>query len=295
MPTTVRAPATIANVGPGFDVFGLAVDGFHDVVEAREADGVRIESEDRIPTDPERNTAGRVALRVVEEFDLPGVHLRIRKGVPVGGLGSSAASAVAAAVAIDREFGLGLDESDLLKLAAEGERAAAGEPHYDNVAPCLLGGFVIWRSEREYWRMEVPGDLRFVTVTPEGVEVTTEEARRALRERPPSLEDVVNNLSAVALMVAAISEGDAETFARLVGRDRISEPVRRRFVPRYEELREAAYDAGALGFAISGAGPTVFAVCWREDAEDVRTALESVLNGRCVSAIHGVSEGAEVV
>ncbi|WP_168168709.1 MULTISPECIES: homoserine kinase [unclassified Methanopyrus] len=294
MSTVVRAPATIANVGPGFDVFGLAVDGFHDVVKAREADGVRIVTEDSIPTDPERNTAGRVALRMVEEFDLPGVTLEIGKGVPVGGLGSSAASAVAAAVAIDREFGLGLEESELLRFAAEGERAAAGEPHYDNVAPCLLGGFVIWRSEREYRRLEVPGDLGFVTVTPIGVRVTTEEARRVLRERPPSLDDVVNNLSAVALMVAAIAEGDAETFARLIGQDRISEPVRRRFVPRYGELREAAYGAGALGFAISGAGPTVFAVCWREDAEDVKTALEDALSGKCVSAIHGVSEGVEV-
>ncbi|WP_457619550.1 homoserine kinase [Methanopyrus sp.] len=294
MPTVVRAPATIANVGPGFDVFGLAVDGFQDVVEVREADGVRIVSEDPIPTEPERNTAGRVALRMMEEFDLPGVSLEIRKGVPVGGLGSSAASAVAAVVAIDREFGLGLEEPELLRFAAEGERAAAGEPHYDNVAPCLLGGFVVWRSEREYKRLEVPDDLRFVTVTPTGVKVTTEEARRVLRERPPSLDDVVNNLSAVALMVAAIVEGDAETFARLIGEDRISEPVRRRFVPRYGELREAAYEAGALGFAISGAGPTVFAVCWREDAEDVRGALEDVLDG-CVSAVHGVSEGAEVV
>ncbi|WP_456484223.1 homoserine kinase [Methanopyrus kandleri] len=294
MSTIVRAPATIANVGPGFDVFGLAVDGFHDVVEAREADGVEIVTEDPIPTDPERNTAGRVALRMVEEFDLPGVSLEIRKGVPMGGLGSSAASAVAAAVAIDREFELGLEESELLRFAAEGERAAAGEPHYDNVAPCLLGGFVIWRSEREYVRLEVPEDLRFVTVTPTGVRVTTEEARRALRERPPSLDDVVNNLSAVALMVHALHEEDAETFARMVGRDRISEPVRKRFVPRYGELREIAYGTGALGFAISGAGPTVFAVCWREDAEDVRTALEDVLNGKCVSAVHRVSDGAEV-
>ncbi len=291
MAVTARAPATIANVGPGFDVFGLAVDGFHDEVRATEIDeGVELRVPDDLPDDPERNTAGLVALELLERYDLPGVRLELRKGVPVGGLGSSAASAVAAAVAIDRLFDLGLSEAELLRVAAEGERAAAGEPHYDNVAPALLGGFIIWRSEREYRRLSPPRDLRLVTATPTHVRVPTERARRALREDPPGLEDVVNNLSAVALMVHALHEGDAEAFARLMDCDRISEPVRRRFIPGYDRLEEAAREAGALAFTVSGAGPTVVAACLREDARDVASALREAAGDGWIVRVHRPDE-----
>ncbi len=292
MSTVVRAPATVANVGPGFDVFGLAVDGFHDVVEVREWEGgVRVVTDDPVPRDPERNTAGFVAMRMVEEFDLPGVELVLRKGVPVGGLGSSAASAVGAAVAVDREFGLGLGEPELLRFAAEGERVAAGEPHFDNVAPCLLGGFVVWRSVREYVRLEPPGELRLVTATPVDVRVSTEEARRALREDPPGLEDVVENLSAVALMVHAVHEGDVETFVRMMDVDRISEPVRSKFVPGYRRLEEAAREAGALAFTVSGAGPTVVAACLKGDERDVEGALREAAGEGWVVRVHRPESG----
>ncbi len=281
-----EAPATVANLGPGFDVFGLAIDGYHDTVKAEEDEGIRIVTDDPVPTDPRRNTAGLVALEMTRRFDLPGVTIEIEKGVPTGGLGSSAASAVAAALAIDKEFGLGLEEPELLRLAAEGERAAAGEPHYDNVAPSLLGGFVVWRSPEHHAKLTPPPDLRLITATPTHVKVPTRKAREALRRQPPDLPDVVENLSAVALMVHAAHEGDAETFARMMNVDRISEPVRKRFIPGYDELKEKALEAGALAFTVSGAGPTVVAACLKEDAEDVEETLREATDERWLIKTH---------
>jgi len=287
VPTVARAPATIANVGPGFDVFGLAVDGFHDEIRATETDeGVELRVPDDLPDDPRRNTAGLAALELLKRHDLPGVRLELRKGVPIGGLGSSAASAVAAALAIDRLYDLHLPRTELLRTAARAERAAAGEPHYDNVAPALLGGFVIWRSEREHARLTPPPDLRLVTATPTHVHVPTERARRALRERTPDLKDIVNNLSAAALMVHALHEKDAETLARLMDHDRLSEPVRKRFIPGYDRLERTAREAGALAFTVSGAGPTVVAACLREDAKNVASALKEATDDRWIVKIH---------
>ena len=146
----MAAPASTANLGAGFDVFGMALDGRHDTVRVAESGdhSITITADGGVPSDPGRNTAGIVAGAMRDEFGTGGAHITIRKGVPAGyGMGSSAASAAAAAVAFNELFGLGLDRTALVRYAGYGERASAGSIHYDNVAASVCGGFVIVRTD----------------------------------------------------------------------------------------------------------------------------------------------------
>src|SRR5215831_9065870 len=145
----VKAPSSTANLGPGFDVFGLALDAFYDKVQLEKGgNGIKIQTSDRIPLAPEKNSAGLVIKEMTKKFKIKsGVVLKIDKGIPTGfGMGSSAASASAAAVAFDSLFDLNLDKKTLVEFAGIGEKASAGSVHYDNVAASLVGGFVIVRT-----------------------------------------------------------------------------------------------------------------------------------------------------
>ena len=159
----VRAPSSTANLGPGFDVFGLALDAFHDEITLTKKPwrGVRILTADDIPKDPQQNTAGLVIKSMKQKFKIKsGIEMRIKKGVPAGfGMGSSAASAAAAALACNRLFNLKLDNKTLVKYAGIGEKASAGTIHYDNVAASLLGGFVVVKTKPfDVIRLEPPKD-----------------------------------------------------------------------------------------------------------------------------------------
>ncbi|MGH1567613.1 MAG: homoserine kinase, partial [Nitrosopumilus sp.] len=139
---TIKAPSSTANLGPGFDVFGLAVDAFYDTVTLTKIkNGIKIITDGNIPTDPEKNTAGLVVKNMKKKFKIKqGIEIKIKKGIPAGfGMGSSAASAAATAVAFDKLFGLKLDGSALVEFAGSGEKASAGTVHYDNVAASVLG------------------------------------------------------------------------------------------------------------------------------------------------------------
>src|SRR3989338_9989691 len=145
---TARAYSSTANLGPGFDVFGLALDAFFDEVTlTKKKQGIKIITSDLVPTDPKKNTAGLVVLHMIKKFKIKdGVEIKIKKGVPAGfGMGSSAASAAATVIAFDKMYKLKLDENTLVEFAGSGEKASAGSVHYDNVAASVLGGFVIVR------------------------------------------------------------------------------------------------------------------------------------------------------
>lgn len=145
----VRAPSSTANLGPGFDVFGLALDAFFDEIKiTKKSKGVKIISSNSIPLQPQKNTAGVVAIHMLKKFKIKdGIEIEIKKGVPAGlGMGSSAASAAATAFALDKLFNLNLDSNSLVKFAGVGEKASAGSIHYDNVAASVLGGFVIVKT-----------------------------------------------------------------------------------------------------------------------------------------------------
>ncbi len=277
---TAFAPATVANLGPGFDVLGLALRGPGDTVTARlsPGDGVtmaRIDGDEgALPTAAEENTAGVAAAETLRLAGVDaGVELELSKGLPLGsGLGSSAASAAAAAMAVNLLVGSPLRKSDLVGPCLEAEAVVSGR-HADNVAPALLGGLVLVRSvdPLDLVRLPLPQDLFVVVVTPR-LQVSTREARGCLSDSVP-LEAVVRNTANLAAMISACYSGDLALLARCV-RDEIVEPARARLIPGAREVMDAALQAGGLGSSISGSGPSIFALCRSErSARDIAAAM----------------------
>jgi homoserine kinase len=274
------APATVANLGPGFDILGLALARPGDVVVARRSDevGVRV---DRItgdggalPLDPERNTAGIAAQAVLELAGVDvGIRLELEKGLPIGsGLGSSASSAAAAAFAVNRLIGNPLRRAELVGPCVEAEAAVSGR-HADNVAPALLGGLILVRGAdpADVVRLPVPEGLSVVVATPE-FELCTHAAREALPDAVP-LAHLVSTTANVASLVSALYSGDLGLFGRAI-QDPVVTPCRCELIPGASAAIEAALSAGALGSSISGSGPSVFAFCRSErNATEVGVAL----------------------
>ena len=252
---TVRAPATSANLGSGFDVFGAALTRPADVVTVERAAETTIEvtgvGAQYIPEDPEKNTVGAV----VEALDAP-ARIHIDKGVrPASGLGSSAASAAGAAVALNRLYDRGLSRSELVPIAAEGEAVVSGVAHSDNVAPSILGGFTVTTSEATH---SVDASIPLVVCLPD-VAVSTRDARRVVPETA-SMADLVETVGNAATLAIGMCDSDPE----LVGAgmsDPVVTPERARLITGYDAVRSAAFGAGATGVTVSGAGPAILAVC----------------------------------
>ena len=278
MPERVQvfAPATASNLGPGFDVLGLALERPGDLVEAeiRDEPGVEITEvtgADSLSADPRENVVGIAASAALEHLRITdrGVRLALHKQMPIGsGLGSSAASSVAAAAAVGALFGDALPKEALVGCALRGEAAASGAPHADNVAPCVLGGIVLIRGNDplDLIQLPVPEPLRIVLVHPH-VEVLTAEARRLVAEQRFGIGQAVANLGNIAALVHALHTGDLELFGRSIS-DALVEPIRAPLVPGFAAVRQAALDAGALGCSISGSGPSVFAFAGSPAAAD---------------------------
>ncbi len=264
---TVRAPATSANLGSGFDVFGVALEKPADVVRVERATETTITvtgaGSQYIPEDPEENTVGAVAA----ELDAP-AHIRIDKGVrPSSGLGSSAASAAAAAVALNELYDRGLSREELVPVAAEGEALVSGEAHADNVAPALLGGFTIATGDGV---TQVDASVSLVACLPE-IAVSTRDARQVVPESA-TISEVVETVGHAATLTVGMTRDDPE----LVGRgmdDGVVTPRRAALIDGYDAVREAALGAGATGVTVSGAGPTTLAVCRRADRRAVAAAM----------------------
>ncbi|MFB6132641.1 MAG: homoserine kinase [Halanaeroarchaeum sp.] len=264
---TVRAPATSANLGSGFDVFGVAFDRPADVVRVERARETSIEvtgvGSEFIPNDPEKNTAGVVA----STLDAP-AHISIDKGVrPSSGLGSSAASAAATAVALNELYGRNLSGQELVRVAAEGEAAVSGTAHADNVAPAILGGFTVVREDGVE---SVDASVPLVAVLPDLV-VSTRDARRVVPETF-SLEDVVETVGSAATLTLGMYRNDPD----LVGRgmnESVVTSARAELIQGYDSAVTAAKDAGATGATVSGAGPAILAVTHRGDQRDVAAAM----------------------
>ncbi|HXG14185.1 MAG TPA: homoserine kinase [Candidatus Nitrosotenuis sp.] len=263
MSITARAPSSTANLGPGFDVFGLALDAFFDEVTlTKKNSGITIITSDQIPTSPNKNTAGLVAQHMKKKFKVKdGLQIRIKKGVPAGfGMGSSAASAAATAVAFDRLYKLNLDANMLIECAAIGERASAGAIHYDNVSASVLGGFVIVRTNPlDVIRISPPSDLRLCVAVPKlAVPPKKTAVSRSVVPKQVKLVDAVTNLSNAAAIVAGFTKKDSALIGRSI-RDVIVEPAREHLIPGFSAVKNNALRAGALGVTISGAGPSVIA------------------------------------
>jgi homoserine kinase len=270
------APATVANIGPGFDVLGLALDGPCDEVTAEAmlvpegGHQARVTLVDvtgdggALPRDAEKNCVGAAARSVLERFAPPemGVRLWLHKGLDAGsGLGSSAASSVAAAVATAAAVAPHVPRAALLDATREGERLATGAPHPDNVAPSLLGGLVacVVRDGEAVEAISLPvaDGILLVTVSP-GIQIPT-EAGRAVMPETYGLGDVVANMSRIAGLVAGFASGDLTRIGSCL-EDRLATPYRKHLIPGYDDAMAQAVAAGAAGGGISGAGPTVFAI-----------------------------------
>ncbi len=281
----VFAPATVANLGPGFDILGLALSAPYDIVYAErvEEPGVFIRAisgdDGKLPREPEKNTASIAAACILEQLMIrsAGVVLDIQKGMPLGsGLGSSAASAVGAAVAVNALFGNSLHRKELLPACVEAEAQVSGR-HADNVAPGLLGGIVLVTglTPDALYRLPAPPNLALALVTPE-VEVPTSEARAVLPKQI-TLGQLVRQSAAVGLLITAIHRGDIALMGQAMERDEIVEAARQEMMPGLMEVRESARKSGALGTVISGAGPTLCSVCATTNiARRVAEAMASV-------------------
>lgn len=264
---TVFAPATVANVACGFDILGFALELPGDTVRAAFADDgeVRIVSVTgdggRLPRSAEKNTVGVAVKRFLEHLgEKRGIELSLRKDLPLGsGLGSSAASAVAGVVAANALLGEPLDRKDLIPFTMEAERVACGAGHADNVAPAMLGGFVLIRGydPLDLVTIAAPEELCCAVVHPH-IEVRTEDARKILR-REILLKDAIVQWGNIGGLIAGLMKGDYGLIGRSM-KDVIVEPVRSLLIPGFAEVKQAAMDAGALGCSISGSGPSVFAL-----------------------------------
>ena len=281
MRTRVRvyAPATLSNLGPGFDVLGLAVEQPGDYVEAEWSDtpGVQIVEvrgdTGRLTTDPTRNVVGIAATAALRVFDAkktdtrpPGVRLWLDKRMPLAsGLGSSAASSVGGALAVGELLGGVFDRDDLIACALEGERAVSGGVHADNVAPCVAGGIILIRSyaPMELLSLPVPDALRVAVVHPHAT-VVTADARRLVAERRFEIAQAVANLGQLGALVTALHRGDLELFGRAIS-DALVEPIRAPLVPGFTKVKQTALGDGALGCSLSGSGPSVFAFAASRD------------------------------
>lgn len=303
---TAFAPASVGNVAVGFDILGLAVDALGDraTVTRTTQPGVTITAvrgvAGALPREAERNTAGRALLRLAELSGIAGgFALELDKGIPLGsGLGGSAASAVAAAVAGNALLDQPLGESELLECALAGEEVASGSRHADNVAPSLLGGLVlsVGTDRPRLARIPVPKGVRVVLAHPR-MFLATKEARAILSGTVP-LAAFVRQTANLAGFLAGCYADDLELIGASLA-DVVIEPQRARLIPGFADARAAALGAGALGCSISGAGPTLFAWAREAEAEAVGAALDAALvrHGHAVDSwIVGLeSAGARVI
>jgi homoserine kinase len=261
------APATVANVSCGFDIFGFAVEAPADevVVTLDDTGDVVITAiegdEGRLPREAAQNTAGVAVLEFLKAIgSKQGAAITLYKNLPLGsGMGSSAASAAAALVAINHLHGNPFKREELLPFAMEAERIACGSAHADNVAPSLLGGFVLVRGYHplDVTKIPTPPDLHCTLVHPH-LELKTEDSRRVLKPTIP-IRDAITQWGNIAGLVVGLMKPDYGLISRSL-KDVVAEPIRSVLIPGFDKIKAASVEAGALGCGISGSGPTIFSI-----------------------------------
>lgn len=261
------APATVANVSCGFDIFGFAVEAPADevVITLSDTPGVVVKSiegdEGRLPREAQRNTASVAVIEFLKAIgSKQGAEIVLKKNLPLGsGMGSSAASSVAALVAINQLHNNPLTREQLLPFAMEAERIACGSAHADNVAPSLMGGFVLIRGydPLDVTKVPTPSDLYCTLVHPH-LELKTEDSRRVLKLSIP-MKDAVTQWGNIAGLVVGLMKPDYGLISRSL-KDVVAEPIRSVLIPGFDRIKEESIKAGALGCGISGSGPTIFSI-----------------------------------
>jgi homoserine kinase len=294
----VFAPASIGNVSCGFDVLGLAVQSPGDEVsivlnDTREVTIKSIIGDDgRLPLESARNTAGVAVIEFLKSMGSnQGVEITLYKNLPLGsGMGSSAASAVAAVVAINHLMGDPLRRVELLPFVMEAERVACGSAHADNAAPSLLGGLILIRQNQplDIISIPTPKELVCVLVHPH-IEVKTKDARSVLKSTI-SLKDGITQWANTAGLVAGMMKDDYELIGRSIV-DVVAEPLRSDLIPGFDKVKNTAMQNGALGCGISGSGPTIFCLCkGTENAQRAGGAIQKEFNGMNLQSEIYISE-----
>ena len=262
---TAFAPATVGNMAVGFDILGFAVEGIGDRVQVERISDSQIQIADisgvvsNLPMDPSKNTASRSLFKMKEDLSLPfGFRISIQKGIPLAsGMGGSAASAVGAVVAANSLLDCPLKKEELLKYALAGENLTAGqEPHADNIGPCLLGGIQLTCGADSLTSLSCPPSILCVLVHPE-IQVET-KAARALLNPQVSLQLHTQQSALLGGFLIACLRNDLHLMKTCMS-DIIIEPQRQHLVPGFQQVKQAALDAGAIGCSLSGSGPSVFA------------------------------------
>lgn len=281
----VFAPATVANVGCGFDVMGFAIESIGDeiTITKTETPGLEITEItgcDGLPTDPQKNVATVAVQALVDSLDEKpdfGFQFKLCKKVMAGsGLGSSASSSSAAVFGVNELLGKPFTKKELVRFAMEGERAASGHPHADNVAPSLLGGFTLVRSYNplDVIELDYPEELYATVVHPQ-IEVKTSDSKKILRSEI-SLKNAITQWGNVGGLVSGLAKGDYGLIGRSL-EDVIAEPVRSILIPLFNEAKQTAIDNGALGCSISGSGPSIFALSkFKNTAKKVGEAFKTL-------------------
>lgn len=282
-------PATIANLSCGFDVLGLCLDNVGDEMIVRKSSekGIRITkiTGADLPLEAEKNVAGVAGMALLAELNIDyGFEIEIYKKIKAGsGIGSSSASAAGAVFGINALAGNPFTRKDLVRYAMQGEVLASGNAHADNVAPALLGGFTLVRSYAPFLdviRIDSPSELYATVIHPQ-IELKTSEMRAVL-EPMVSLKSAITQWGNVGGLVAGLYTNDYELIGRAL-HDDIVEPLRGKFIPHFNSVKEAAISSGALGSGISGSGPSIFALSKGfETAQKVAIAMTQIFKNTAI-------------
>ena len=259
------APASVANVSCGFDVLGFCLDPIGDIMRISKTTtpGVsigKIAGQD-LPTDPLQNVASVAGLALLKEYPSEfGFQIDIDKKIkPGSGIGSSAASAAGAVFGINELLGAPYSKKELIRFAMEGEAIASGAAHADNLAPVLLGGFTLVRSNKTLDVIKLPNPKELVaTIIHPKIELKTLHSRAILKTTIP-LNKAIEQWGNLGALVSALYTEDYELLSRSI-QDKVIEPYRAMLIPKFEQTRQAALKSGALGSGISGSGPSIFAL-----------------------------------
>lgn len=293
-PSKIRAfaPATVANVGVGFDILGFALEGVGEFATVEKINSISdkksgsrqspqviiepISGYPELPTDPLKNTAGAGLIQLIAEKQLDfGFRLRLEKQIPVGsGLGGSSTSAVAALVAANAFLDKKLTYDELFHYALIGEAVASGSRHADNIGPCIVGGLLYVRCQPKliYTSIQTPKELQVVILLPK-LSIKTKEARSLLQTQVP-LTTVVEQTGNLAGFILGCMKKDFSLIRESL-RDVMIEPQRSSLIPGFAEIQKSAVAAGALGCSISGSGPAIFA--WAESSKAAENISKKML------------------
>lgn len=295
----VFAPATISNVGCGFDTIGFALNEPGDVVKVKLTNNSKVRitkisgDNGKLPYDIRKNTSSVAILELLKNYNDSslGIDLEIHKQMPIGsGLGSSAASSVAGVFALNKLLGNPFSQNEVLNFAIKGESIASGAVHADNVAPCLMGGFIIIRDYNplEIIQLPVPQNLYCAVVYPHIV-IETKKARKLIKKKI-DLPKARKHFGNIGAMVSSLYENNISLLARTI-HDEISEPARSILINGYNGIKQAAIENGAFGCSISGSGPSIFAFAKsKKNADKIGNIMKDEVNKNGMKATLFVSK-----